>query len=244
MRNIALVLVFLMPVAALGTRFDLWPYTIGMLLLAISVLGSLLIQIINAVWLLRKPSTEIKTTLRWASLFALPPLIIIATVMHSDGSTAGIHHISTDLDNPPEFVAAIKQRGEQSNSLVYSSDIANIQRQYFPDIAPIHTQHTPQDAYELALNTAQEMGWEIYASNPQQGRIEAMDSTFWFGFKDDIVIRVSSTENGARIDLRSVSRVGRGDMGANARRIAEFTKKFHRAAGAYTAHGGTPEIVE
>ena len=66
------------------------------------------------------------------------------------------------------------------------------------------------------------MGWEIVASDPDTGRIEATDTTFWFGYKDDIIIRVTPEQDGATVDIRSVSRVGIGDLGANAERIETF----------------------
>ena len=66
------------------------------------------------------------------------------------------------------------------------------------------------------------MGWELVASDPEGGRIEATDTTFWFGFKDDIVVRVVAQPNGSRIDVRSVSRAGVGDLGANAARIRRY----------------------
>jgi uncharacterized protein (DUF1499 family) len=70
------------------------------------------------------------------------------------------------------------------------------------------------------------MGWEIVAADPATGRIEATATTLWFGFKDDIVVRVSASEQGSRIDVRSVSRVGRSDIGTNAKRIREYLAKL------------------
>jgi uncharacterized protein (DUF1499 family) len=66
------------------------------------------------------------------------------------------------------------------------------------------------------------MGWEIVASEPHEGRIEATATTLWFGFKDDVVVRITPVPGGSRIDVRSVSRVGRSDVGANAERIAAY----------------------
>jgi len=61
------------------------------------------------------------------------------------------------------------------------------------------------------------------ATDPATGRIEATDSTFWFGFIDDVVVRLTpETDGGTRVDVRSVSRVGLGDAGANARRVRNF----------------------
>jgi uncharacterized protein (DUF1499 family) len=66
------------------------------------------------------------------------------------------------------------------------------------------------------------MGWEVVAAVPAEERIEATATTFWFGFKDDIVVRITSADGGSRIDVRSVSRVGRGDVGTNAKRIKAY----------------------
>ncbi len=84
----------------------------------------------------------------------------------------------------------------------------------------------PPQAFEQALRMARDMGWTIVDSNPGEGRIEATDMTFWFGFKDDIVIRIVPAAQGSRVDVRSVSRVGRSDVGTNAKRIRKFLKKL------------------
>jgi uncharacterized protein (DUF1499 family) len=86
----------------------------------------------------------------------------------------------------------------------------------------------PAQAFEKALSAADKMCWKIVESNPAEGRIEATDTTFWFGFKDDIVVRITPTADGSRIDVRSVSRVGRSDVGTNARRIEKYIRKVMR----------------
>lgn len=101
------------------------------------------------------------------------------------------------------------------------------QRDAYPDIQPITLAEPPQKAFERALAAAQAMGWEIVARDPAAGRIEAVDTTLWFGFKDDVVVRVASAPaGGSRIDVRSKSRVGRGDAGTNARRIRGFRERL------------------
>ena len=80
----------------------------------------------------------------------------------------------------------------------------------------------PARAFDRALEAAKRQGWEIVAAVPGEGRIEATDTTRWFGFKDDVVVRVRPDGAGSRVDVRSVSRVGRGDVGTNARRIRGF----------------------
>ena len=84
----------------------------------------------------------------------------------------------------------------------------------------------PRAAFELALDTARRSGWEIVAAVPEENRIEATATTDWFGFKDDIVIRIKPAGTGSRVDMRSVSRVGRSDLGTNARRIRDFLRQL------------------
>ncbi len=84
----------------------------------------------------------------------------------------------------------------------------------------------PDPIFEHAVAVAHDMGWEIIAEVPADGRIEAVDTTFWFGFKDDVVVRIKPADGGSRVDVRSVSRVGRSDLGTNARRIRNFLDKL------------------
>ncbi|MGQ0547830.1 MAG: DUF1499 domain-containing protein [Betaproteobacteria bacterium] len=98
-----------------------------------------------------------------------------------------------------------------------------VQREAYPDIRPVVLAEPADKAFGRALAAAQAMGWEIVSRQPAAGRIEAVDTTFWFGFKDDVTVRVSAAPGGAsRVDVRSRSRVGRGDAGTNAKRIRGF----------------------
>jgi uncharacterized protein (DUF1499 family) len=84
----------------------------------------------------------------------------------------------------------------------------------------------PARAFDRALDAARGLGWEIVGVEPAEGRIEATDTTFWFGFKDDVVVRIRPEGSRSRIDVRSLSRVGRSDVGANARRIRRFVERL------------------
>ena len=139
-----------------------------------------------------------------------------------------IHDITTDTENPPVFVSVLPLRKDAPNSGTYGGpEIAAQQHAAYPDIRPLVSDIPPALAYERARSVARKMCWEIVGENPAQGRIEATATTRWFGFKDDIVVRIApSAANGSRLDLRSVSRVGRSDVGTNARRIRAFLKKF------------------
>lgn len=139
-----------------------------------------------------------------------------------------IHDISTDLLDPPSFSAVLPLRGPQSNSTDYEgSAIAALQGQAYPDIQPIEVTIDPHQAFIIALEVVRGLDWEVVASAPAAGRIEATDTTLWFGFKDDVVIRITPHGPMTRVDLRSVSRVGASDAGANAKRIRKFIRSFN-----------------
>ncbi|MEO7067192.1 MAG: DUF1499 domain-containing protein [Rhodanobacter sp.] len=140
-----------------------------------------------------------------------------------------IHDISTDTVHPPAFVAILPLRADAANSAVYGgAEIARQQLAAYPDVRPLQMAVAPAQAFERALQAAQAMGWKIVASDPAAGRIEATATTLWFGFKDDVVIRVQPSDTGSRIDVRSESRVGKSDVGTNARRIRAYLAKLTR----------------
>jgi len=133
-----------------------------------------------------------------------------------------IHDITTDLENPPTFEAVVPLRADAPNSLERPPTLSELQRQGYPDLAPITLPMTSDQAFGRALAVAQDMGWLIVTGDKASGRIEATDTTRWFGFRDDIVVRLTPWGAGTRVDVRSVSRVGRGDAGTNARRIRRY----------------------
>jgi len=140
-----------------------------------------------------------------------------------------IHDITTDTVNPPQFVDVLALRGPGTNTVVYGTSpnmtperLAELQTQAYPDIQPLVINASQQEVFNRALNAVQKLGWDIVAVAPEDGRIEATDTTFWFRFKDDVVIIVSETPAGAVINARSVSRVGVSDVGKNAERLRKF----------------------
>ena len=133
-----------------------------------------------------------------------------------------IHDLTTDLENPPAFDAVVPLRVDAPNKLDRSPQLAEQQRAGYPDLAPM-TLPTPMgQTFDRALAAAQKAGWEIVTADKGSGRIEATDTTRWFGFKDDVVVRLTPWGSGTRVDVRSVSRIGRGDIGTNARRIRKY----------------------
>ena len=142
-----------------------------------------------------------------------------------------IHDITTDTENPPEFDLILDFRKDALNSSEYGGpEISSQQEKAYPDIKPALIEVTPDQAYEICLKTAKEMNWDIVNAKVDKRLIEATDRTFWFGFKDDIVIRITPSGKSSRVDVRSVSRVGRSDVGTNAKRIRKYLKKLSQKA--------------
>ena len=140
------------------------------------------------------------------------------------GKYPSINDITTDMTDPPQFVAAIPLRAaEAGNTAAYGgAATADRQRKAYPDIVPLILPIPPAEAFAKARAEAERMGWTIDASDPAGGRIEAYDRSRWFGFADDIAIRVTPADGKSRIDIRSASRHGRGDFGVNATRIRKY----------------------
>jgi uncharacterized protein (DUF1499 family) len=121
----------------------------------------------------------------------------------------------------------IPLRQGSPNPVEYQGEaIARQQSTAYPDIQPATIAEPPEAAFKRALTAARDLGWQIVAAVPTEGRIEATDTTLWFGFKDDIVVRVTPTAAGSRIDVRSVSRLGEGDLGKNAARIRAYLRRL------------------
>ncbi len=142
-----------------------------------------------------------------------------------------IHDITTDTQDPPAFVAVLPLRAGAPNSAEYGGDsVAAQQRRAYPDLAPLRLDGPPAAAFARAAAAARAMGWQVVAADSAAGRVEATATTRWFGFKDDVVVRVRPDGAGSRVDVRSVSRVGRGDVGANAARIRAYLARVRAAA--------------
>ena len=138
-----------------------------------------------------------------------------------------IHDITTDTENPPPFVAILPLRADAANPPEYGGEeVAAQQRAAYPAIQALSMPLPPDRSFEQALATAVDQGWEIVAAVPSEGRIEATDTTLWWGFKDDVVIRITPEDSGSRLDIRSKSRIGIGDIGTNAARIEAYLEQL------------------
>jgi len=216
-KRIALALgvlaVALLAGSGLGVRAGLWPFRFGFGMFA----GALVVGLAaagTAAVALAVPR------LRAGSGFALSAAFLLGIAsaavpldhVRRVKTVPYINDITTDTEKPPQF----------SQTKPYESHFAELQRIGYPDLAPLELPVPPAQAFARARAAAQARGWEIVGADEAAGRIEAVATTRWFGFKDDIVIRIAAAGGGSRIDMRSKSRVGRSDLGANAKRIQDF----------------------
>ena len=145
-----------------------------------------------------------------------------------------IHDITSDVENPPEFAAVLPARAAENAATAdyEGAELAKLQRAAYPDVAPLEFALSQANAFDRALAVARSMpGWSIVAADPATGRIEASQTSRWFGFTDDIAIRVSARGPGSRVDMRSLSRQGRSDFGVNAARIRAYMSALRKRLG-------------
>jgi uncharacterized protein (DUF1499 family) len=139
-----------------------------------------------------------------------------------------ITDVSTDTADPPLLVTTLQLRTEAATPPAYPGKlVAEQQHAAYPDLKPILLSVPPAEAFRKVDAVAAALGWDVVARAPKDGRIEAVDTAAWFGFRDDIVVRIRPDGTGSRIDIRSKSRVGRADLGANAHRIRAFTARLN-----------------
>jgi len=224
------------PVAILsgfGARAGWWDFRTGFQILRWAAYGGLgsavvgAIGIIVALW-----QRQWRHAMISAGVLVLGVLVvgIPLQMQRTAQSVPAIHDISTDTDHPPEFVALLPIRKGAPNGTAYGGpDIAAQQHKAYPDIQPLTLHVPPEKAFIQALKAMDAMGWDVIDASPAEGRIEATDTTFWFGFKDDVVVRIGAQGDRSRVDVRSVSRVGKSDVGTNAKRIRKYEQKISEA---------------
>lgn len=223
--GLSLVAVVLVAIGGPGYRLGLWDLGFGLLgvlryALFLGAAGALLALVALCVPRLRRDGTPL---LILALLLGLVVVAIPIGVRQIAASKPFIHDITTDLADPPAFVAIAPLRADAPNPPEYAGEaVAEQQRNGYPDLGPAVFDLPTAPVFEAAVATVDALGWDRVAAVAEDGRIEATDTTFWYGFKDDVVIRIRRTTEGTRVDLRSKSRVGGSDLGKNAQRIEAF----------------------
>ena len=194
-----------------------WQASLGLFVAAALLAG------IGACWclyqLLRRRGGTITVIAAAAGIAAAA--IPVAVVMNASDKPP-INDISTDTVNPPAFKAIDASiRGQDVSPIAYNPAFAPQQERAYPDVRSLDLPIEPGKAFDVAM-AANNPNWQIILADRNAGRIEAVETSMWWGYKDDIVIRLTKTAQGTRVDMRSKSRVGEGDLGANAQRIADY----------------------
>jgi len=211
----------LVPLALSGplVRFDIWSYRAGLTVFRwsayVAMAAGVLCVLVLALPAARRRGIAAPIV---ALVVALGVLYAPLEFQRRARAVPPINDITTDTDNPPRYMTTERRYP--------GPDFARQQRAAYPDIAPALLAVPPREAFGRALAVAEAMGWEVVGRDPANGTIEAVDSTKWFGFKDDIAVRVEAAAQGSRIDVRSKSRVGRSDLGTNARRIRAYLQQL------------------
>ena len=213
-----------------GSRWDWWDFRTGFAIFRWTLYGGLgAVVVALAGLVLALLGRAYNTAVLSIGTLVLLAAIAVVPVSHlrNAGQVPPIHDITTDLDDPPRFVAVLPRRQGAPNAAEYGGPaLAAQQRAGYPDLAPARFSAPPDRVFARAVEVARALGWEIVAAAPADGRLEATDRTRWFGFRDDVVVRVRPDGAGTRVDVRSVSRVGRSDLGTNARRIRGFLESL------------------
>lgn len=221
---LALAAVVMLAVSGLGARFELWPFRTGFQILRWAAYGGLAAAAIGLLALvLPKLRAGAAGSLIFSIVLGLGTAYLPWHWSQQAKTVPPIHDISTDLTDPPEFVAILPLRADAPNPATYGgAEVAAAQRTSYPDIQSLPLTLPPADTFSRALAAVDAMGWKLVAADAATGRIEATATTFWFGFKDDVVVRIRPAAGGSVLDVRSVSRVGKSDVGTNAKRIRAY----------------------
>ncbi|MEW6120969.1 MAG: DUF1499 domain-containing protein [Pseudomonadota bacterium] len=222
---VAMAAIVALMTAAIGIRHTWWHFSRGIELAEWAAYGAGLALVLSVIGLIQtRPGAKRRGFVPAVVgvLLALPLVGMAAHWEYAAHSYPPINDISTDIEDPPVF-------WDMPTPTDYpGGEKAALQRAAYPDLAPLVLAVPPDRAFAEALALVERRGWEIVARVPEEGRIEATASSRLFGFKDEIVVRVTPNNDGAKVDVRSRSRTGFIDRGVNARRIRAYLADLKR----------------
>jgi uncharacterized protein (DUF1499 family) len=231
---VALASAVAMVLSGIGYRFGLWHFRTGFAIMrwafwfaaggAVASLAGLLFLVPKA----PRPVASAVVGILVGAATAYVPWTYKETV----ASLPYIHDITTDTQNPPAFVAVRALRKEGDHPVEYDGpEVAAEQQKAYPDLMPLTLAADKDRVFEAAEAALKAMNLEIVDASAAEGRIEAVHTSLLYGFKDDMVVRLVPEGAGTRVDVRSKSRVGRSDVGQNAKRIREFLQRLGARVG-------------
>lgn len=216
-----------LPIGALGTKFGVWEFTLGFMLLAVGVVLATAVFFLGLIAVIVSHIRQMTAGRNSSAIglgFGILVLGIVLGPAMSAFSVPPIHNITTDTENPPAFnkIAALRDELKTPNPHAYDAKYAEQQKPAYPQLKSLISSSNVADMMGKVTAAIETMGMEVVAVDAAAGVVEATDETFWFGFKDDVVVRVKPEGTGSIVDVRSVSRVGQSDLGKNAQRIGEL----------------------
>lgn len=225
--------------AILLLRVEILPFTLFFPIFAVLILLCLLAGLWQMVALFHGllVSKPLVVSQLIGALLCLLLIAYLLAIVVQLKSVPVIHDISTDSHTPPRFYRALQLRTAAHNPLNYTQEVAALQQQAYADIQPLIIAMNVDGTYQLVRRSLETLGLQIHYEDKQQGHLEATATSRLFGFTDDIVVRLNYEETGTRIDIRSASRVGRSDLGANAQRIRAIMRLIFEAEEANTVLG-------
>jgi uncharacterized protein (DUF1499 family) len=220
---LALAALILLALSGPGVRFGLWSYGTGFVVFRWTAYVAIAAALVAAIALAIPKVRALGILLPMLALvISLAVLYVPLQFLQRARAVPPINDITTDTQNPPRYMTTPRAYP--------GAEFARQQRAAYPDIAPVILPLPPRQAFAKAVAAAEAMGWEVVGRDPAAGTIEAVDTTRWFGFRDDIAIRVTPAPGGSpnlsQVDVRSKSRVGRSDVGTNAQRIRAYVERL------------------
>lgn len=246
--------------AALGVKFGLWDWRFGLGTLIVEwgprLLGAALVVAVIATIavLLRRPRRGLPLALI-ALLVPAAGLAYLYQLRERSTTVPPIHDVSTNVEDPPVHSPRVAEaRAAAGANPVHpltarlssieayrtprfadqgSLTVGELGRQAYPQLRPLVVSAGRERLFAVLVEEAEERGWTIVTSDPAAGRLEAVAETFWFGFEDDVVVRVRPAPGSGHlvVDARSTSRVGLGDLGANAARLTDYMQAVEEELG-------------
>ena len=218
-----------LPVGALGYRFGQWELTTGLAVVFSGIVLATIVLVLGIATLIFV-YTRRRRADRMPALIGLAASVVVLAVtgpQYAGLSMPMTTDVATDRDEPPSFEHLAANRDPGANLLAYTEDEARVQAEGYPDLVGIRAEGGVEVNFAKAVAVARALGWDVVNEDANRGLIEATDATFWFGFEDDLAIRIRREGNETVVDLRSASRVGLHDLGTNAERIRSFVDRWN-----------------
>ena len=228
-KRLGILSAFAFPVAVIAYRQDLMGFGTGLKLIQAGALLGAVIFVVGTIYFFvnKKKNPNAARSAVIGAAIALVPVVPLALQAQKASSLPFIHNISTDTVNAPTFHELLNHRLPTDNPHHYDAEkLAPLQKEAYPNVKTLRSSLTLSQALSKSEEIAKSLGWEIVNVDPAKGIVEATETTALWGFKDDVVVRITQDGQDTLIDLKSVSRFGGSDLGVNAARIETFLEAF------------------